>query len=343
MRKSKSNKEHYGSSPMFNPDSNERYKAVGAWFLGAKAENKALFQECVQQSVTQHADHRKNLYEEDPEYIDESIKESSQYKQEVEKIKKFQKELQEKLQLSVPFFSNRYQGHMNWDTVLPSNIGYITAMLYNQNNVATEASSVTSLLEKEVGNQLCEMIGYKKTTPWGHITADGTIANIEAMWASRNLKFYPLALVEAIKKTKRLREAENILLTVYDDQGNQHNKNLGECSSWQLLNLDCDEILSLSGKIKNICQVEEKFLYKVISPYLVQNVGLADFLKTHSINSPKIIVSATKHYSWPKAATLLGIGQNNVINVEVDDTCRMDILKLQTQLKVFVQLRKHLY
>ena len=31
------------------------------------------------------------------------------------------------------------QGHMLWDTTIASNVGYIAALLYNQNNVASMA------------------------------------------------------------------------------------------------------------------------------------------------------------------------------------------------------------
>jgi vitellogenic carboxypeptidase-like protein len=65
-------------------------------------------------------------------------------------------DLMKRLHSSIPFFSPRYQAHMNWDTVLPGSLGYMAAILYNQNNVATEASPVTSKLEKEVGEQLCK-------------------------------------------------------------------------------------------------------------------------------------------------------------------------------------------
>jgi hypothetical protein len=45
--------------------------------------------------------------------------------------------------------------------------------------VAFEASPITTILELEVGKQLCEMLGYKfgstpETEPWGHIACDGT-------------------------------------------------------------------------------------------------------------------------------------------------------------------------
>lgn len=63
--------------------------------------------------------------------------------------------------------------------------------LLTSTQVAFEASPITTRLEIEVGQQLCEMLGYdispKPTdsltpTPWGHIASDGTLANMESMW-----------------------------------------------------------------------------------------------------------------------------------------------------------------
>ena len=52
--------------------------------------------------------------------------------------------------------------------------------------VAFEASPITTRLEIEVCAQMCEMLGYKtlsnKISPWGHIASDGTLANVESMW-----------------------------------------------------------------------------------------------------------------------------------------------------------------
>jgi hypothetical protein len=67
---------------------------------------------------------------------------------------------------------------------------YITPSISpdNPNNVATEASPLTTVLEIDVGKQLCKMIGYniditKSPVGWGHITCGGTVANLESMWA----------------------------------------------------------------------------------------------------------------------------------------------------------------
>lgn len=49
----------------------------------------------------------------------------------------------------------------------------MATMMYNPNNVATEASPLTTEKEREVGRELCYMLGYgydDDVTPWGHIT-----------------------------------------------------------------------------------------------------------------------------------------------------------------------------
>ena len=59
---------------------------------------------------------------------------------------------------------------------MPAVIGYLTGLLHNQNNVATEASPFTTILENDVGNDLCRMLGYNTdrnnvARGWGHITS----------------------------------------------------------------------------------------------------------------------------------------------------------------------------
>ena len=48
------------------------------------------------------------------------------------------------------FVISLLQGHMNWDTSLPANVGYIAGLLYNPNNVASEGGPATTLMEIEV-------------------------------------------------------------------------------------------------------------------------------------------------------------------------------------------------
>ena len=92
---------------------------------------------------------------------------------------------------------------------MPANLGYMAAMLYNQNNCASESSPVTSKYEMEVGKDLCVMLGYDRDRCMGHLTAGGSVANIEAIWAGRNVKYFPLGLQEALLKDKRLSGAKS--------------------------------------------------------------------------------------------------------------------------------------
>lgn len=71
---------------------------------------------------------------------------------------------------------------------MASMLGYFMTMLYNPNNVALEASPLSTVAEIEVGEQLCELFGYnieegnEAPTGWGHVTCDGTVANLESIW-----------------------------------------------------------------------------------------------------------------------------------------------------------------
>jgi len=59
----------------------------------------------------------------------------------------------------------------------------------------------------EVGQKLCDMLGYNLQSypaPWGHLTGGGTIANIEGIWSSQNVRFYPLAVHQAIKESPNI-------------------------------------------------------------------------------------------------------------------------------------------
>ena len=90
---------------------------------------------------------------------------------------------------------------------MPANLGYMTALLFNQNNCAAEASTVTTKLEVEVGTDLSVMVGYDKDKCMGHLTAGGSVANIEAVWAARNVKYFPLGLHEALLKEDKFAQA----------------------------------------------------------------------------------------------------------------------------------------
>ena len=73
-------------------------------------------------------------------------------------------------------------------------------------------------------------------------------------------------------------------------------------SSWELVNLSTDVILSLPEDLHDQCGVSQDFLGKALKPFLVQEQGKDGLLEKYSVKEPQYLISATRHYSWPKSA-----------------------------------------
>jgi hypothetical protein len=131
-------------------------RGLEAWFLGPKGENGEMFERMVSLAIRDHVFWRRNYHPADPTHITEAIKRSDDYLQAMEALQEGLDELLAFLKKSVPLFSMRYQGHMNWDLTIPGMLGYFSAMLYNPNNVAFEGSTATTYLELLVGEDCAE-------------------------------------------------------------------------------------------------------------------------------------------------------------------------------------------
>jgi glutamate/tyrosine decarboxylase-like PLP-dependent enzyme len=321
-----------------------------AWFLGPKAENERVLRHLLIEALDWHVAFRKSFHPEDPSHVTDAIKQSPEYHIAIGELFKWSRTLFEQMHHSAPLFSMRYQSHMLWDQALPAVVGYIGAMLYNQNNVAAEASPVTTWLEINVGNELCRMLGFPvppdsppppdtseppppagTPVPWGHITCDGSVANIEALWAARNAKFFAFALREALVNDTALAGAKNLRVLQLD--GNS--RCLREIDDpWTLLNLPIDSVVSLPQKIEDKYGIKVAVTTRALLPYVVSNIGLLKFYRRlpADIGTPVVMAPATRHYSWPKAATLLGLGQESIQSVNVDLQARMDVNDLKGKL-----------
>ncbi|MBQ4822379.1 pyridoxal-dependent decarboxylase [Aquimarina sp. MMG016] len=331
-------------STQLNPALKEDINKTGAWFLGSKGENADWFSRMILEAIEANIDVRNSYFPEDPHFITQEVKQSSEYQESLRTLEKEYHKLLKELKNSAPFFSMRSAGHMLWDINIPSILGYFSALLYNQNNVAAETSPVTTLLEMQVGNDLCEMLGYK-TTPiyapnedhqhidpgtvgWGHITCDGTVANIEALWMARNLKFYAVALQNAIKNEEILAPLQALKITTLSGE----RKKILDITTWESLNLPIDEVLSLpSVIIEDFPEITVEILEEEIAKHSVQSLGFFNFYQrylTDISNAPVAITPNTQHYSWPKAAALLGIGEQNLKIVPNGLTTQMDIERL---------------
>jgi glutamate/tyrosine decarboxylase-like PLP-dependent enzyme len=85
-----------------------------------------------------------------------------------------------------PFFHPRYAGQMLKPPHPAAAAGYVAAMLVNPNNHALDGGPVTSAMEREAVGELAAMLGLAEPS-LGHLTASGTIANLEALWVAREL------------------------------------------------------------------------------------------------------------------------------------------------------------
>lgn len=301
------------------------------WFLGPHAENADTLKELVGYAIDQHCDYRRKFHPEDPSIVTDAIRRLPVFQRQLSELKRETHELCKRLQFSAPIFSLRHQGHMLWDQAMPAIVGYVAAMLYDQNNVAAEASPVTTRLEIEVGDELCSMLGFdtsgKSATPWGHITCDGSVANIESLWTARNIKFFPIALAAALRGEPTMVAARALQVKKLD----RSSATLVDLDVWTLLNLKIDDVVTLPEIIEDTFGIKVGVTTQALQKYALSDIGWIAFynqIMPAGAKAPVAIVPATAHYSWPKAATLLGLGQNAIVRVPVDLDARMRVDEL---------------
>lgn len=323
-----------------------------ALFLGTHGGNAIHLHDMLERALRGHVEFRKNYFPDDPDYLNETIQNSPAFDRTMQMMKEEYDKLIAQLQESGTFFSMRSIGHMLWDTTLPGIAGYFAALLYNKNNVAAEASPVTTLMEMYVGNDLCKMLGYSVQpighdstedalpddliTGWGHITCDGSVANLEGLWMARNLKLYPVSVRAAFQNEAVFENAQSFQVTL----ANGKMETLATLDDWGVLNLSIDGVLDIPKRINTEYGIEIAAINEAISHYSVQEIGYLQILQKYLPGiqeSPVSICSGTRHYSWPKGAAILGIGAANMWNIPVDLKARMDISKLRQSLELCLE------
>lgn len=195
---------------------------------------------------------------------------------------------------AIPWMSaGRYWGQMNSDTLTPAMIAYSYAMLSNSNNVALESSMATSKMESEVGDDFAKLFDY--TDGWGHITHDGSMANLEGMWYARQFKSLPLAFKEVVPE-----KVEGM-------------------SEWELLNMSVEDVLKIMA---------------TLTPYQINDVKAHSSRSGKNIQKlGKFIVPYTKHYSWLKALDISGVGLDQMVQIPVKSDFRMNVDILEQTIK----------
>jgi glutamate/tyrosine decarboxylase-like PLP-dependent enzyme len=316
------------------------------WFIGPKGENAGLFKRLVARAIDHHIAFRHDYMPDDPPIHRDPEAPAIQASETF--IAGRLEEMLDCLRGSVPLASFRNLSHMYWDQALPAVVGYISALLYNQNNVAAEASPATTLLEIEVGNDLCRMLGYPLPNPeaiahgaikpWGHITCDGSVANGESVWASRNVKYFAVAMAEAIRAGADMAPARNTTVKLLDG----HRARLLDLTPWQLMNLPIDEVLGLAPRVSKVAGLPPAVLDAAMSRHSVQALGLVAFHRRYlgEIEAPVLLAPATAHYSWPKSMGMMGLGRESLRPIQVDQSGRMDMVALRAVLDTCLEAKQ---
>jgi glutamate/tyrosine decarboxylase-like PLP-dependent enzyme len=293
--------------------------ALRAWFLGPRAENAELLERLVVEALRDHVFWRRNYHPEDGLTIRETDKRQEGYEDNVATLTQELMGLLAELKRDVPFFSGRYKGHMVGEQTIASQIGYFATMLYNPNNIAVEISPVTTRLEREVAEQLARMIGYDPSRSWGHLTSGGTVANFEALWLARSVRYLPVAAAGAAAEL-------GLELPVRLPGGTS--AAIVDLPLWELLNVTNQDTLDLWDRLWQSAPRPE--VQRALANHSLAAIGYQEYSRRLALDygdplpAGVVLVAATAHYSWEKIVRALGIGSNQVAHVPLDHHYRMD-------------------
>lgn len=305
---------------------------IYAYFLGPKSENASLLEELIIEILRDVSFWRKNFHTSDDRIITESLKRTVQYQDALAEIRHYLAIVLADLKQEIPYYSPRYIGHQLSDQLIASLVGYFAGMMHNPNNVTSEASPVTTTYELEVSKDLSELVGYEGKT-WGHLTSGGSLANLEAMWVARNIKYLPFAIRDAV------RSLNLAVLTITTSKRTE--ENILEVDPFTLANLTVEESLKLREKLikayKSQTQPEEdieiiKIIDDEINKHSLSGKGIQQFFEDlhNSIKPGIVLIPVTSHYSMLKSSEIIGVGKNHIRPIPINKHFQVDIPSLRT-------------
>ncbi len=104
---------------------------VDALFLGPKSENQVFFKEMMDYAISEHMHWRSDFHPEDAPLMTPVTQHQPDFRDTLYRTEGILQDLSARLKTkSVPWFSPRYLGHMNADTLMVSNLAYVMTMLY---------------------------------------------------------------------------------------------------------------------------------------------------------------------------------------------------------------------
>jgi len=208
----------------------------------------------------------------------------------------------------IPTFNPRYLGHMVSDISIPGLLGHVAMLFENANLASREAAMVASKIETQAINHLGNMVGLDPTPTRGHFTSGGTLANFEAVWRARYRLDHWLAMAGFLRSNRLSNESLISLAHCGWSQFTQLKDQIGFTD---------DDLAPYSAVIQGPLAVDRQLREKLGEPW----------------PEPVILVPGNKHYSWPKAANVFGMGSAAVWPCELDAQGRLNPQSVAAQIE----------
>lgn len=199
----------------------------------------------------------------------------------------------------IPTFSPRYLGHMVSDISLPGLLGHVAMLFENANLASREAAMVASKIETEAINVLADMVGLDPVPTRGHFTSGGTLANFEAVWRARYRLDHWLAMGSFLRVEGLSSESLTKLAHCGWPTFDAYKKQVGFTD---------DDLAPYSAVLQGPLAVDHQLRAKLGEAW----------------PEPVILVPGNKHYSWPKAANVFGMGADAIWPCALDAQGRLD-------------------
>lgn len=324
-----------------------------AAFLGPKGENAVELERLLLEVLHDHVFWRRNFHPSDDRLIEERDKQTEAYGQMVARLRDELFQILAELKRGAPLYSPRQIGHMVSDPTLPALVGYFAGLLYNQNNVVAEAAPETVRKERAYLAALARMIAYPPMLPavltpearrarapyaWGHLCSGGTLANLEALWVARNVRFFPLALKLMAATTTSFDDLARVEVGLPGGA----RRALAALSTFEAANVPVAEILGLHRQLMERLGSVDRARAAAFEAALpsVRRRGLAAFLHDYNaafpgdpFRPPRVLISQAAHYGWAKAMDIVGLGADALLPVPVDAHIRVDVGALEETIR----------
>ncbi|MCC6277782.1 MAG: decarboxylase [Oligoflexia bacterium] len=267
--------------------------ALKSFFIGPQSENAEWTQREINRILKKYFSWRRHLFHKDGRVISAHDQQDKLFKKRQADLAQKLHRLSDRFEGETPKHTPRYVAHMVSEVSLPALLGHFLTLLHNPNNIGKEVAKVGLEMEAEAIDDLATLVGYKKGVAQGHFTSGGTVANIEGLWRARFRFDHWLSLGSYLRNYNKSRE-----------------------SLFELAHMGWDQFKKTIQKHQIADEALKSYSLVASQPWVAFRHLEAGF--GHQFNGAVILVPGHKHYSWMKAVSLLGFGEEAFWSVELD-------------------------